>query len=208
MRRLLSALTITAGLTLLAAPVHAQPYPPATSGLTVSESTVSPGESFTISGGGAEPGATVTFTLKRSSSALGSRNQAVAATPNLARAVAAVPPQAQSSRTLGSTTANAQGQFSTRLTIPAGTDPGVYTVTATSGGEVLAVVTVRVAAASIGGLPFTGTDVGPGLAVGVSLIVAGGLLLLAVSRRRGATSSSTSSTSTTSTTRSRTSSTV
>jgi hypothetical protein len=201
MRRLLSALTITAGLMLLAAPAHAQSYPPATSGLTVSESTVSPGESFTISGSGAEPGATVTFTLKRSSSALGSGNHAVAATPNLGRALAAVRPQAQSSRNLGSTTANADGEFSARLTIPAGTDPGVYTVTATSGGAFLAVVTVRVAAASLGGLPFTGTDVGPGLVVGVSLIVAGGLLLLAVSRRRGATSSSTSSTSTASSSR-------
>jgi hypothetical protein len=210
MRRLLSALTITAGLTLLAAPVHAQPYPPATGGLTVSESTVSPGESFTISGSGAEPGATVTFTLKRSSSALGAGNQAVVATPNLARAVAAVRPQAQSSRTLGSTTANAQGEFSARLTIPADTDPGIYTVTATSGGEVLAVVTIRVAAASIGGLPFTGSDVGPGLAAGVSLIVVGGLLLLTISRRRSATPTTSTSTSTTSseTARSNTSSTV
>jgi hypothetical protein len=204
MRRLVSALTITAGLTLLAAPAQAQPYPPPTSGLTVSESTVSPGESFTISGDGAEPGATVTFTLKRSSSALGAGSQAVAATPNLARAVATVRPQAQSSRTLGSTTANAEGEFSARLTIPAGTDPGVYTVTAASGGEVLAVVTIRVAAASIGGLPFTGSDVGPGLVAGVSLIVVGGLLLLAISRRRSTTPTPTSnSTSTTTNTASR-----
>jgi hypothetical protein len=199
MRRLVSALTITAGLTLLAAPAHAQPYPPPTGGtgsLTVSESTLSPGERFTISGGGAEPGATVTFTLTRSSSALGAGSRAVAAGPGLARALAAVQPQAQSSKTLGSTTANAEGEFSATLTIPAGTDPGVYTVTASSRGEVLGVVTIRVVLpASIGGLPFTGSDVAPGLAIGASLIVAGGLLLVAVSRRRSRTTASNSSSS-------------
>jgi hypothetical protein len=185
MRRLVSALTVAAGLTLLAAPAHAQPYPPATSGLTVSESTVSPGERFTVAGDGAEPGATVTFKLTPTNSAAGAGSRVVAAGPGLARAMAAVRPQAQSSISLGSTTANADGEFSATLTVPAGTDPGVYTLTASSGGEILAVVTIRVAAASsAGGLPFTGSDVGPGLAVGAILIVAGGLLLLAVRRRR------------------------
>jgi LPXTG-motif cell wall-anchored protein len=60
----------------------------------------------------------------------------------------------------------------------------VYTLTATSGGEVLASVTLRVLASTTGGLAFTGSNVGPGLAVGAALIVAGGLLLLAVRRRR------------------------
>jgi membrane anchored protein len=186
MRKLVSALTVAAGLTLLAGPAHAQSYPPQSEGLTVSESTLSAGESFTVSGDGAKPGATVafTFTLTRSSSALGASRRVVAAGPGLARTVAAVRPQAQSSVSLGSTTANADGEFSARLTIPANTDPGVYTLTASSGGEVLAVVTIRVvAASSAGGLPFTGTDVGPGLAIGASLIVAGGLLLVAVRRR-------------------------
>jgi len=190
MRKLVSALAIAAGLSLLAGPAFAQSnkkYPPKSDNLTVSESTVSPGESFTVSGDGAEPGATVTFTLKRSSSALGA-DRALATGAGMARLVAAVRPQAQSSVTLGSTTANAAGQFSASLTIPSGTDPGVYTVTATSGGDVLAVVTIRVAAASggIGDLPFTGGNVLPGLAIGASLIVAGGLLLLSLKRRRSA----------------------
>ena len=190
MRKLVSALAIAAGLLLLAGPAFAQSnkkYPPKSDNLTVSESTVSPGESFTVSGDGAEPGATVTFTLKRSSSALGA-DRALAAGAGMARLVAAVRPQAQSSVTLGSTTANGAGQFSATLTIPSGTDPGVYTVTATSGGDVLAVVTIRVAAASggIGDLPFTGGNVLPGLAIGASLIVAGGLLLLSLKRRRSA----------------------
>jgi 5'-nucleotidase len=184
MRKLVSALSVAAGLSLLAGPAHAQTYPPDSAGLTVSESALSPGESFTISGDGAKPGAIVTFRLTRSSSTLGIGRRGVAAGPGLARAVAAVRPQAQSSVSLGSTTANAEGEYSATLTIPAGTDPGIYTLSASSGGEVLAVVTIRViAASSAGGLPFTGSDVGPGLAIGASLIVAGGLLLVAVRRR-------------------------
>jgi len=70
------------------------------------------------------------------------------------------------------------------VTLPSSLQAGVYTLTATSGGEVLGVSTIRVVAAGTGGLPFTGADVGPGLAVGAGLIVAGGLLLLTVRRRR------------------------
>jgi hypothetical protein len=186
MRKLVSALAIAAGLSLLAGPAFAQDYPPNTKKLTVSESTVSPGESFTLSGDGAQPGATVTFTLKRSSSALGA-NRSLAAGPGLRRLVSAVRPQAQSSVPLGSTTANGDGEFSATLRIPSGTDPGVYTLAATSGGVVLALVTIRVAAASgLGDLPFTGGNVLPGLAIGATLIVAGGLLLLSLKRRRSA----------------------
>jgi hypothetical protein len=101
MRKFVSAVAITAGLTLLAGPAFAQSYPPESSDLTVSESTLSPGESFTVSGDGADPNALVTFTLTRSSSALGT-GRAIAATPAMARAVAAVRPQAQS-RVLGRT---------------------------------------------------------------------------------------------------------
>jgi hypothetical protein len=53
MRRFVSALAIAAGLTLLAGPAFAQQdddstYPPNTEQLTVSESTVSPGESLVL----------------------------------------------------------------------------------------------------------------------------------------------------------------
>jgi hypothetical protein len=190
MRKFNSALVIAAGLTLLAAPAFAQQdegtYPPDTEQLTVSESTLSPGESFTVSGDGAQPRATVTFTLKRSSSALGA-NRSLAAGPGLAGLAAAIRPQAQSSVSLGSTTANGDGEYTATLTIPSTTDPGVYTLTAASGGAVLAVVTIRVVAAGgVGDLPFTGGNVLPGLAIGASLIVAGGLLLLSLKRRRSA----------------------
>jgi hypothetical protein len=184
MRKFVSALAIAAGLALLATPVHAQPYPPTSGGLTVSESTVSPGDTMVVSGEGAEPGATVTITLSRSSSSLGAGKPVVAAGPALARLVAATRPVAQGGVTLGRTTAAADGSFRITVTIPLSTEPGIYTLTASSGGEVLGVVTLRVVAASTGGLPFTGTDVGPGLVVGAGLIVAGGLLLLAIRRRR------------------------
>ena len=197
MRKFVSALTIAAGLTLLATPVHAQTQPDCsymancpgtTEGLTISESTVTPGESIVVAGGGADPGATVVFTLTRvSSSASSAGTRVVAAAPALARAVAAVRPLAQGTTTLGSTTADSEGNFRATLTIPSSLAPGVYTLIATSGGEVLSTATIRVLAATTGGLAFTGSNVGPGLAVGVGLIVAGGLLLLAVRRRRRST---------------------
>jgi hypothetical protein len=189
MRKLLSAFAVAAGLTLVAGPAFAQDsstYPPDTQQLTVSESTVAPGESFTVSGDGAEPGAAVTFTMKRDSSALGA-SRAIAAGPGLTRLVAAMGPQAQSSVPLGSITADPAGGFSATLTVPSSTDPRAYTVTASSGGSVLAVVTIRVAAAGvIGDLRFTGDTLLPGPAIGAALIVAGGLLLLSLKRHRSA----------------------
>jgi 5'-nucleotidase len=186
MRKLVSAISVAAGLTLLATAANAQTYPPGgNQGLTVSQSTVAPGGTVTVSGDGASPGATVTITLTKSSSALGGRH-AVAAAPGLARLLAATRPLAQSGVVLGRTTADDDGAFSITVTIPAGTAPGVYTLAATSGGDVLSVATLRVVAAGDdeNDLPFTGADVGPGLALGVGLILAGGLLLLAVRRRR------------------------
>jgi membrane anchored protein len=182
MRKVVSAIGLVTGLMLLAAPAYGQAYDDEeTSGLAVSESTVSPGETITISGDGAEPGATVSFRLVRSSSALGA-NRVLLAGPRLG---ALVRPQAQSSVSLGSTTADDDGSFSATLTIPSSVDPGTYTLIASSGGEVLATATIRVLAASTSGaLPFTGSEVAPGLAIGATLIVAGALLLLAVRRRR------------------------
>jgi hypothetical protein len=188
MRKLVSALAIAAGLSLVAAPAFAQnkKYPPHKRGVTVSKTTLRPGERCTISGGGARPGATVTFTLRRSSSALGA-GQTLAAGPGLTRLAASIRPQAQSAVPLGSTTANAAGEYSATVTIPSGTDPGTYTITVASGGDVLNALTIRVlAAGGLGDLPFTGGNVLPGLAIGATLIVAGGLLLLSLKRRRSA----------------------
>jgi hypothetical protein len=188
MRKLGSALAVALGLTLLAGPADAQDdkdYPPNSASLTVSESTVSPGERFIVSGNGAEPGAIVSFTLQRSPSALGT-GQLVAAEPSLIRSGATNRPQAQNPISLGSTT-DADGQFSATLTMPAGTEPGVYGVSASSAGGMLAVMTLQVITVSgIGGLPFTGANILPGLAIGATLIVTGGLVLLSLKRRRPA----------------------
>jgi hypothetical protein len=163
MRWLVSSLAVTAGLALLPGVAQAQDrggYPPHRGGLTVSESSLSPGDRFTVSGGGAEPGASVTFTVEW---------------PDTRRLVS-----------LGSTT-GADGQFSATLTMPAEAEPGVYTLTASSGGEFLAAMTLRVmTVAGIGGLPFAGATVLPGLAAGAALIVAGGVLLLSLKRRASA----------------------
>jgi LPXTG cell wall anchor motif len=190
MRKAVSGLATAAVLALLAVPASAQttttgPYTNQPKGMTVTTSVVTPGGSLTVAGEGADAGATVTITMSRSSgSALGS-GHAVAAGAGLARALAARP-LAQGATTLGRTTAAADGSFQTTVTIPASTALGVYTLTATSSGEVLGLVTIRVAAASTGGLPFTGANVLPGLAAGAALIVAGGLLLLSIKRRRRA----------------------
>jgi hypothetical protein len=189
MRKVVSALTVAAGLTLLASPGQADEgdYPPGPEErLTVSESTVSPGEGIVVSGSGAEAGATVAITLTRSSSSsLGAGSRMVAANPTLARLVAASRPLAQGSVMLGRTTTDAAGDFRTTVIIPSSADSGVYFLVASSGGEVLAVVSMRmVAGATASGLPFTGGNVVPGLALGAGLIVAGGLLLFSVRRRR------------------------
>jgi hypothetical protein len=190
MRKLGSAFAVAAGLTLLAGPAHAQvpddkDYPPSSGRLTVSESTLSPGQSFTVFGDGAKPGATVSFTLRRSPTAVGS-GQVGTVGPSLVESTATNRPQAQSSIPLGSTS-DADGQFSATLILPAGTEPGVYGLSASSGGGFLAVMTLQVITVSgIGGLPFSGANVLPGLAIGAMLIVAGGLLLLSLKRRRPA----------------------
>ena len=111
MRKLVSALAVAAGLVLLAIPAHAQEYPPAADGLTISQSTVTPGKGIVIAGKGAGPGATVTITLSRSSLSLGSGARIVAAGPAMARLVAASRGLAQAGVTLARTTAAADGSF-------------------------------------------------------------------------------------------------
>ena len=188
MRKLGSALAVAAGLTLLAGPARAQDdkdYPPSSGRLTASESTVAPGERFTVSGDGAKPGATVTFTLQRSPSALGS-GRVVAAGLSPVRSTTRIRSQVRRSVALGSTT-DVDGGFSATLTMPASTEPGVYALLASSGGAILAGMTLQVITTSgIGGLPFSGADVVPGLVIGAALIVAGGLVLASLKRRRPA----------------------
>jgi LPXTG cell wall anchor motif len=197
MRKVVSALTVATAVVLLAAPAWAQPYPPVTTGLTVSESVVVAGDSLVVSGEGGTPGGTVNITMARASgSALGGAANAVAASPVLARALAAVKVRAQGGGTsLGTATPGTDGSFEESVTIPADTTPGRYTITGTDSVRgVLGEAVIRVIAPTgttdegltVDDLPFTGGQVLPGLVVGAGLILAGGLLLVSIRRRRQA----------------------
>jgi hypothetical protein len=160
MRKALTALALAAALAVLVGPAvaQAQPYPPVGEELTVSDSRVVRGQSITISGGGADPFAAVKLYLN--------------STPVL----------------LGSTTADADGDFSATVTIPSSVAAGVHTLTAVSNGEVLASLQLVVAggagSSSGGDLPFTGSTTLPGIGIGVGLIALGSSLLLLSRRRR------------------------
>lgn len=168
MRKVVSALTVATAVVLLAAPAWAQPYPPVTTGLTVSESVVVAGDSLVVSGEGGTPGGTVRITMAR----------------------------AQGGATLlGTATPGTDGSFDESVTIPADTTPGRYTITGTDSVRgVLGEAVVRVIAPTgttdegltVDDLPFTGGQVLPGLVVGAGLILAGGLLLVSIRRRRQA----------------------
>jgi 5'-nucleotidase len=161
MRKALTAFALAAALAVVVGPAvaHAQDYPPVSEDLTVSDSTVVPGQSITISGSGAEPNSTVSIYLFSA--------------PIL----------------LGTTTADGDGTFSATVTIPAGVSPGTHTLRAIQGGEVLASVALVVVGSGSGGssgsdLPFTGGTTLPGIGIGVGLIAVGSTLLLLSRRRR------------------------
>jgi hypothetical protein len=152
----------------------AQSYPPAPRPLTISDSSVVPGQPVTVSGEGAEPGAIVTITF--------ASDPVVVAT----------------------TTAAGDGTFSASFTVPDNARAGLHTVTATSGGVVLGTVTVRVLAAATATsrptetetaesaeseLAFTGLNMLLKVGVGLGMILVGAVLLLAVRRRRATSAS-------------------
>jgi hypothetical protein len=162
MRKALTAFALAAALAVLVGPAvaQAQDYPPAGDSLTVSDSVVVPGQSLTVSGGGAGPGAKVDIFIYSERVLLASTN------------------------------ADSDGQYSASVTIPASIDPGTHVIRAISGGEILSAVEVTVAgsggaaADSDGDLPFTGAGTLPGIGIGVGLIALGSTLLLASRRRR------------------------
>jgi LPXTG-motif cell wall-anchored protein len=164
-KRLLLVAGLTVGLLLTASPAGAQQYPPGAFFLSLSDTTVVPGQTITVTGA-VTPGATsVTFTFF------------------------------SVAQDLGSATPDADGNVSTSLTIPTDATLGDHTITATdsTGLEVSADVTVVSAdgagagapgaAGAAGALPRTGSDSLPLLPVGAGLVAVGGVILL-VTRRR------------------------
>ncbi len=157
MRKALSALGIAAVWTLMSVPAFAQDYPGEPSPLEVSDSTVSAGGTTTLSGSGCGADEAVSITLAGDE--------------------------------IGSTTADSTGAFSAAVTIPSSTPAGTYTLAASCGGSVVGTTTITVSGSGSGAesgstLPFTGANVLPGLGIGLGLVVAGGVLLWSVRRRR------------------------
>jgi LPXTG-motif cell wall-anchored protein len=148
-------------LVVLFAAPAAAQYPP----IVVNPGTVEVGGQATVSGKGCAPGIAVTISL----------------TPQGGGAPIEV----------GSGTTDADGNFTVTFTVPAGTDPGVYTVTASCGTLVRdTTITVEPATAAPttpgngGSIPRTGTDLKPLGLIGAALLGGGGLLLLATRKRR------------------------
>jgi LPXTG-motif cell wall-anchored protein len=168
-KRLLVLGGLTVGLLLTTGPAGAQQYPPGAFFLTLSDTTVVPGQTITATAA-VTPGATsVTFTLF------------------------------SVAQTLATATPDAGGNVSASLTIPTDAAPGDHTITATdsTGLELSASVTVVGAEgagagapggpAAAGALPRTGDDSRPLLPVGAVLVALGGVLVVLARRRLKAT---------------------
>jgi len=172
MRKLVSALTVPAGLALLVMPAQTEDVPPA-SAFTISRSAASPGQSIIVMNGDVPPGATVTIALDRSST-VGAKDRPVDIGP------------APSRRILDRAVAADDGGFQHSVTIPLGTEPGVYSVVAATDGQnfsAAAPIRVESDGRAVGQRLFLGSGILPGVLAGAGLIVAGGLLLSAIHRR-------------------------
>ncbi len=155
-----------ASLALLV-PAAAQPYPPSGGcSLALSSSVVPAGGTVTVSTAGSPcyaPGATVTLTF------------------------------ASDPVTLGTVTANANGQFSATATIPSNASAGTHTITASGTGAngstlvLSASLTVTGGAAAAGArgpLAFTGsTDTAPLLWISLVALVSGAAMVVGARRR-------------------------
>jgi hypothetical protein len=133
-------------------------YIPASCQLRASESRVEDGEEVSISGDGY--GANVPIRIELRSDPV----------------------------TIGNTTTNASGSFSTRVTIPAGTPAGRHTIAAIGNnpaGQVreLAFSITVVDQVGPGGLPRTGSSALPIAVVGVGLVAVGVVALRGAKRR-------------------------
>jgi len=163
----LTVLLTVAIMASLTGPAAAQ-YPPVPEdGVEISDATLVPGEEFTVSGSGWEPGSTVDFTLFSTPADLGSAEVAD------------------------------DTAFSTTLEIPEDVEPGTHTLetagTSDEGDPRTVELTVEVLAAGsdvdgvqeASNLASTGANLTVGVGLGIALLVAGALTLV-VSRRRRA----------------------
>jgi alpha-L-fucosidase len=167
-KRALTVAIAAAALLALAAPAQAQQYPPDTVFITVSDTTVVPGQPIDISAGLFVPGSPVGFTFF---------SQPV---------------------NLGTATADGDGVATLSVNIPSDATPGTHTITAAGTGidgaplSVSTTVTVLADGAAgagpdggaTGGLPRTGSDPMPIARIAAALLAVGGGLLFITRRRR------------------------
>jgi len=85
---------------------------------------------------------------------------------------------------VGTTVANNQGDFSIRVTVPAGTPAGTHQIVATCAGITLSSQFTVLGAAVTTPLPFTGLDTRTWLAASLAFVVAGSALVLMTGKRR------------------------
>jgi hypothetical protein len=157
-RKAVVVLAMILGLVAVPTVAGAQ-YQPGVPGLVLVPSTVLVGGSVTANGFGCRPGQTVVLTIDGT--------------------------------TVATTIAkdDAQGSFEATFTAPL--VPGNYSVVATCGQTIVTSILSVIANPTttvVSTLPVTGGDAFPFARLGLVLIVAGGLVVLAVRRTRGATS--------------------
>jgi LPXTG-motif cell wall-anchored protein len=181
-KRLLLVIGVLTGFVVGAAPASAQQYPPGAFFLTLSDTTVVPGQTISFTGAVSPDATTVTLTFF------------------------------SVAQSLGSATPDDDGNISGSVTIPTDATLGTHTITAAddTGLEVSATVEVVSAqaaagagagaagaaagqAGAAGGLPITGDDSVPMLRAGGALLALGCLLVFLTRRREPASEKPTAS---------------
>jgi hypothetical protein len=159
MKRISIGAFVVATLVVMAAPAAAQVYPPSGDTISIGSTTLSPGESTTLSGTGADAGAVITASFFSQPAGL------------------------------GSTTADAAGAWSMGITIPSNATPGAHTITATGAGYSASITVTIVGAAApaaqpvSGAIAFTGSDTLPLVSAGTGLLIVGFAFAFAARRR-------------------------
>jgi PGF-CTERM protein len=158
MRKALTALALAAAFAVFVGPAvaQAQDYPPSGEDLTVSDSRVVRGQSITISGGGAEPGATVQIIIA---------GQVVATTT-------------------ADGDGNFSASFSIPAGLEVGTYTVTAVSNGEVLSSLQVAVATGSSSGSSSDLPFTGSTTLPGIGIGVGLIALGSALLMLSRRRR------------------------
>jgi hypothetical protein len=162
-RRKVAFIAVVAGLALGLGPAApAFAYGPNAPAIQANTSSTTPGGSVDVTGSGFCLNCTITLTLH------------------------------SNPVTLGTTTSDGNGSFSTSVSIPSGTEPGSHAIVATdpdgdsASTAILVSATTGPTIAASSGLAFTGADIAALSAIGAVALAVGGMLILTGRRRRRA----------------------